>query len=270
MHEIDKSTFAERELNRSMLFFLGGFAIAYNLTIALHELGHAIMYPIAGERMIEFVLNPFSWSWASGERLSVTVLWGGVTLGLFLALIPLMLTYKIRSTLFRFLSKMLAACGFLINGVYLSMGAVFGFGDGGDLIFAGTNSIFVVVLGLLYILISFLFWSDLQRHMGMDDHTVFSRRAYVIIGGIAPYMAVIFLYNLIHNPRQITMWGSLAFAGLLAASMISVSGHLWSRFVRKPNGSEDLSGCYASRILVLGLMVILAEFIVFGTPPNPF
>ncbi len=63
-------------LNRPMLLFLGGFIIAYNLTIAFHELGHAIMYPIAGEQMIEFVLNPFSWSWAAGERLSVTVLWG--------------------------------------------------------------------------------------------------------------------------------------------------------------------------------------------------
>jgi len=253
-----------------MLLLLGGFAIAYNLSIALHELGHAIMYPIAGEQMIEFVLNPFSWSWASGENLSVTVLWGGVTLGLFLALVPLMLTFMIRSILFRFLSKILAACAFLINGIYLSMGAVFGFGDGGDLVFAGTNSTFIIVLGFLYILISFLFWADLQFHIGMDDNTVISRRTLVVLGGISPYMVVIFLYNLIHNPKQVTMWGGLAGAGLLAALLISASGHLWSRFVRKSNGSTDVSRHYALPVMIVGLMVILAEFIIFGTPPNPF
>ena len=259
-----------KEIKQSILFLLGGFAIAYNLSIALHELGHAIMYPIAGEQMNEFVLNPFSWSWASGERLNVTVLWGGVTLGLFLALIPWMLTYMIRSSLFRFLSKILAACAFLINGIYLSMGAVFGFGDGGDLVFTGTHSAFIIGLGFLYILISFLFWSDLQLHMGMDGHTVFGRRALVVLGGIFPYMAVIFFYNLIHNPQQITMWGGLAGAGLLAALLISVAGHFWSRFVRKPYGSEDVSRHYALHVMIAGLMVILAEFVVFGTPANPF
>ena len=253
-----------------MLLFLGGFIIAYNLTIAFHELGHAIMYPIAGEQMIEFVLNPFSWSWAAGERLSVTVLWGGVTLGLFLALIPMILTYPIRSALFRFLSKMLAACAFLINGIYLAMGAVFGFGDGGDLVYTGADSAFIVLLGILYILISLLFWSDLQFYLGMDKKTFLYQRVFIVTGGIFPYMTVIFLYNLIHNPKQMTMWGGLAGAGILAALLISVSGHLWSRLARKTHVPEDLSRHYALHVLIAGLMVITAEFVVFGTPPNPF
>lgn len=261
---------AENSLALPILFFLGGFTIAYNFSIALHELGHTIMYPIAGVKIVEFVLNPFSWSWATGERLSVTVLWGGVSLGLFLALIPLILSLKIRSNLFSFLSKILAACSLLINGIYLSMGAVFRFGDGGDLVSTGIHSPLIIGLGFLYILISFLFWADIQFYLGMDDHTVFSRRVLVVLGGIVPYMAVIFFYNLIHNPRQIKMWGGLASAGFLAALLISVSGHLWSRFIRKSNGSEDLSRHYALHLLIVGLIVMLAEFVVFGAPDNPF
>lgn len=270
MSEIKQSKVAKHGLALPMLFLLGGFSIAYNLSIALHELGHTIMYPIAGVKMVEFVLNPFSWSWAAGERLSVTVLWGGVTLGLFLALIPLILSLRIRSNLFRFLSKILAACSLLINGIYLSMGAVFHFGDGGDLVSTGIHSPLIIGLGFLYILISFPFWADLQIYVGIDNHTVFSRRVLVVLGGIVPYMAVILFYNLIHNPRQITMWGGLASAGLLAALLISISGHLWSRFVKKVNGSEDLPRHYALHLLIVGLILILAEFVVFGTPDNPF
>jgi hypothetical protein len=270
MSEIMDSTIRYRGLNRSIPLLLGGFAIVYNLSIALHELGHTILYPIVGERMIEYVLNPFSWSWATGEKYNVFVLWGGVTLGQFFSLIPLLLTHKIRSTLFVFLSRLLAACSFLINGIYLSMGAVFGFGDGGDLAFLGMNATFIITLGILYILIALVFWSDLQHHLGMDSHTAIGQRIKVIMGGIAPYMMVIFFYNLIHNSGQITMWGGLAGAGLLAALLISVSGHLWSRRVRKSNGLDNVSRHYALHVLVAGLLVILAEFIIFGMPPNPF
>lgn len=42
-----------REITLQILFFLGAFAIGYNLAVAFYETGHVIMYPLAGEKMTE-------------------------------------------------------------------------------------------------------------------------------------------------------------------------------------------------------------------------
>lgn len=259
-----------REIALRILFLLGAFSIGYNLAIAFHETGHVIMYPLAGEKMTEFVLNPFSWSWAAGKNLSVPVLWGGVTLGLFFALIPLLLSMFIRSPLFRYLSRILASCAFLINGIYLAMGTLFGFGDGGDLVYTGASPIFIVGLGSLYILLSLVFWSHIQYYLGLDHKSPFRQRTLILFGGIAPYMAIIFLYNLIHNPTQLSMWGGLSIAGLIMAFLISLCGHLQSRFFPQPRNTPDLSHHYALPVLIFALLVILIEFTIFGMPDNPF
>ncbi|GEM_PF-1627030 len=259
-----------REITLQILFFLGAFAIGYNLAVAFHETGHVIMYPLAGEKMTEFVLNPFSWSWAAGKNLSIPVLWGGVTLGLFLALIPLILSMFIRMPLFRFLSRLLAACAFLINGIYLVMSALFGFGDGGDLVYTGASPIFIVGLGSLYILLSLVCWSHIQYYLGLDHKTPFGQRTLVLFGGIAPYMSLIFLNNLIHNPTQLSMWGGLSIAGLVMSFLISICGHLRRRFFPQLRNTPDLSHHYALPVLIFALLIILTEFIIFGMPDNPF
>jgi len=260
----------EYPTGRYLFVLLGGFALAYNIAIACHELGHGLAYLLAGERMTDFVLNPFSWSWSTGERFNLFVLWGEVTFGQLFALLPLLLSLKIRNPLVAYLGKLLAACAFLINGIYLSMGTVFGFGDGGSLTSLGVNRIFVLVPGGLYILVSFFFWSSLQKHLGLGRQTGFFQRIRLICGGIWPYMILIFLYNRIHNPGQMAMWGGLAAAGMIAAVLIALAGHLQSRPGWKASFPDPLPPGHATGLVIAALLMILGEFFVFGTPANPF
>lgn len=255
---------------QTILLFAGSFAITYNIAIAFHELGHVLAYSMVDEQMIEFVLNPFSWSWATSKNSNIFVLWGGVTFGQIFALIPLIFIFKIKSNLFVFLSKLLAACAFLINGLYLSAGALLNFGDGGSLVYIGLNSTLIIIIGIVYLLISFVFWSDLQRHLGIDNQTALVDRVKIIVGGIAPYMILIIIYNLLHNSSQIIMWGGLAVFGILAAFLIAFLGNLWTFYVNRHNESKVVSLSNAKQVMIVGLLVVIAEFIIFGTPPNPF
>ena len=265
-------THTNHESIQKILLLLGSFAIVYNFAIAFHELGHVIAYLIDGGEVSEFVLNPFSWSWAEARNLNnrIFTLWGGVTFGQILAIIPLVCIIKIKSTLFVFLAKLLAACAFLINGLYLSAGTILNFGDGGTLVHLGVNSSLAMIIGIVYLLISFLLWSDLQRHIGMNSQTTFINRIKIVTGGITPYMIVIIIYNLLHNSLQIVMWGGLAIFGILATFLIAFLGNLWDRYVIKNKASRIISLSYAWILVTVGLLVILAEFIIFGMPANPF
>jgi len=254
---------------KQLVLFMGGFAIAYNIAIALHELGHVLAYSMVDEQMIEFVLNPFSWSWAASKNLNVFVLWGGVTFGQIFALLPLLMLKKVKAPLFMLLSKLLAACAFLINGIYLLLGALLHFGDGGSLVYVGFNPFFVVSIGTLYFVLSFLFWSHLQQHVGLNSRTPLSVRIRIITGGIVPYMLVIFVYNLLHNADQIMMWGGLALFGIIVSFLIAFMGNWWAHFFHYQN-ERVFSSTTSWKLFSFGLLVVLAEFVVFGTPPNPF
>jgi len=260
--------FNNKLIQRTVLF-IGSFAIAYNIAIAFHELGHVVAYLIVDEPIIEFVLNPFSWSWSTGNNFNIFVLWGGVTFGQFFALLPLLLIFKIKSTLFVFLSKLLAACAFLVNGIYLSLGAIWDFGDGGSLVYLGINTSIIIIIGSIYFLISFLLWSDLQYHLGLNKQTSLINRMTIIVGSIAPYMILIIIYNLVHNSDQIIMWTGLAVFGILTAFLIAFFGNLWTRmFKYQPTKIVSLNDSW--KIFSFGLLIVIAEFIIFGTPPNPF
>jgi len=255
-----------------ILLLLGAFAVTYNIAIAFHELGHVIAYLIDGGQVSEFILNPFSWSWAEARNLNnrIFALWGGVTFGQMLAISPIIIIYRKKLPISIFMAKLLAACGFLINGLYLSAGAILNFGDGGTLVELNVSSFLVITIGVTYLIISFAFWADLQRHIGLDKNTLLRTRILIVLGGIAPYMIIIIIYNLIHNFSQILMWGGLAVFGILAALLIALLGNLWIRHVNKNDESNVVSLSYAWKILTVGLLIISAEFIVFGTPPNPF
>jgi hypothetical protein len=263
------TTDVQNKSAKQLLLFMGGFAIAYNIAIALHELGHVLAYSMVDEQMIEFVLNPFSWSWAASKNLNVFVLWGGVIFGQLFALLPLLMLKKVRAPLYLFLSKLLAACAFLINGIYLSLGALLYFGDGGSLVHVGFNTSFVVAIGIIYFMFSFLFWWRLQQHLGLNKKTPLRVRIKVIAGGIIPYMLMIFVYNLLHNAHQMVMWGGLALFGIVVSFLIALTGNWWANDYSHQHARVVASES-AWKVFSFGLLVIIAEFVIFGTPPNPF
>ena len=131
---------------------------------------------------MQFVLNPFSWSWATGDRAHIGILWGGVTLGLGLSLIPLLFVKGFRLPVRIFLAHLLAACAILINGLYLTMGLLLGFGDGAALKEMGVPPGLILLLGTAYILLSIAFWTRIQSDLGLRKDTPLPRRLAIISG----------------------------------------------------------------------------------------
>lgn len=257
---------------RTSVLLFAAFTIAYNLTIAFHELGHSTAVVLDGSRIQDFVLNPFSWSWNLGEGVHNVLFtcWGGVTFGLAYCVLPLLMIRWVRSNSLRLIMKMLAGCAFFINGVYLLVGAQFNFGDGGELLKLGVDALQIIALGTLYLVFAMMIWAELQIYLGLDAHTPFWQRLLVIMGGITPYMILILVYNLLFNPRQIAIWGGFAAIGVFAAILFACSGYVWAKFSPVANKQWQRPERDRYLFLLLAGIILLSEFLIFGTPTNPF
>jgi hypothetical protein len=165
---------------------------------------------------------------------------------------------------------MLAGFAFFINGAYLLAGAQCNFGDGGELLKLGVNPLLVTALGALYLVFAMVICAELQIHLGLDAHTPFWQRLLVIMGGITPYMILILVYNLLFNSRQVAIWGGFAALGVFAAIFFAFSGYVWAKIfsIADNQGERPEQDIYF--LLLLAGIILLSEFLIFGTPPNPF
>jgi hypothetical protein len=256
----------------SILLLFGAFTIAFNLAVAFHELGHATAVLIDGGQIQEFVLNPFSWSWnlGCGVRDILFTAWGGVTIGLGYTLIPLFFISLVKNNGMKLVIKLLAGLGFLINGIYLIFGVLYNVGDGAELTTLGVSPTLLSAIGSVYVLFALIIWSEAQRNLGIDPQESFSRRLLVMITGVAPYMAMIVLYNYLYNSEQLLLWGGFAATGMAVASLFALCGHLWAKRVYSGAHHVEVMGLNGFIMLVIGILVILAEFLIFGTPRHPF
>jgi hypothetical protein len=256
----------------SILLLFGAFTIAFNLAVAFHELGHATAVFIDGGQIQEFVLNPFSWSWnlGGGVQNILFTAWGGVTIGLAYTIMPLLFVRLVKNKSMKLVIKLLAGLGFLINGIYLIFGVFYSVGDGAELISLGVSSNLLIVLAVVYILFALIIWSEAQGNLGVDSQEAFSRRLLVMITGVAPYMAMIVLYNYLYNSEQLLLWGGFAATGVAAAGLFALCGHLWAKRVYSGAHHVEIMGLNGFIMLLLGNLVILAEFLIFGTPRHPF
>ena len=257
---------------QSIFMLFGVFTIAFNLAVAFHELGHATSVLFDGGQIQEFVLNPFSWSWNLGRAVHniLFTAWGGVTFGLGYTVLPLLFIRFLKYNGLKLVIKLLAGLGFLINGIYLIVGILFKVGDGAELSALGIRPFLITIMGMVYILLALIIWSEAQKHLGLDSTVKFSRRLGVMISGIAPYMAMIVLYNYLFNSEQLLLWCGFAAAGIASAFLFSLSGHLWANRIQRLPYHVEITGLNAFFMCILGLLVITAEFLVFGTPQNPF
>ncbi|UCE41891.1 MAG: hypothetical protein JSV17_02595 [Candidatus Aminicenantes bacterium] len=256
----------------SILLLSGAFIIAFNLAVAFHELGHATAVLIDGGQIQEFVLNPFSWSWnlGRGVRDVLFTAWGGVTIGLVYTVVPLLFIRLVKHNGMKLVIKLLAGLGFLINGIYLIIGVIFNVGDGAELTRLGVSPVLVLVMGIAFVFIALIIWSKAQGNLGIAPRERFSCRLLVLITGVAPYMAMIVLYNYQYNSEQLVLWGGFAATGVAAAGLFALCGHLWAKQVSSGSHPIEVSGLSGFIMMLMGILMVMAEFLVFGTPQHPF
>jgi len=258
----------------SGLFLFGLFCFGYNMAIALHELGHVIAVLLDGGQIQQFFLNPFSWSWNLGKSVNnpVFTAWGGVSFGLILSTLPLIGIIWIRSIYYWVLVLVTAGCALLINGIYLVVGVFINVGDGRELIKLGVSSKLIFSLGLLYMIAAFSLWMIIQPLLGIGKNVPFLKRFLILSSGIFPYLLIIFFYNLVFNSDQIVIWSSFVLVGLLSILIMAVVGVKWSR---SPKGFSDLDSSEIGWrpvvvVLIMGIGIVVSEFIIFGIKDNPF
>jgi len=255
-----------------ILLLFGAFAIDFNLAVAFHELGHTTAVLIDGGQIQEFVLNPFSWSWNLGRNVQdiLFTAWGGVTIGLGYTVIPLFFIRLVKNNGMKLVIKLLAGLGFLINGIYLIFGVIYNVGDGAELASLGVNPNLLSAMGSVYVLFALIIWSEAQRNLGIDPQESLSRRLWVMIAGVAPYMAMIVLYNYLFNSGQLILWSGYAVTGVALACLFALCGHLWAKHVYSGAHHVEVSGLNGFIMSLIGILVILMEFLIFGTPKHPF
>jgi len=264
----------ERRVYKSVLFLFGCFTVGYNVSIALHEAGHAFAVLLDGGTVMDFYLNPFSWSWNLGESINnpLFTAWGGVTFGLFFALIPLIFSAWIKNYIFRIIVLVVAGCTFLINGLYLVTGVIIHTGDGGELVQYGVLPVWIILLGSIYLLISLFLWIKIQNSIGIHHTSSLWGRLFILFCGIFPYLCFILIYNLVFNQSQILIWVSFVAVGVVFMVFMAIFGNLFyglkifnNRSVRIPILSRSV---WIS--ILLGVSIILCELIIFGIRENPF
>ena len=66
-----------KEAVKRALLLLGSYAIAYNTSTFLHELGHAVAAWLSGGQVFGITLHPFSWSYSYAVSLNPVFLTAG-------------------------------------------------------------------------------------------------------------------------------------------------------------------------------------------------
>jgi hypothetical protein len=66
------------------------------------------------------------------------------------------------------------------------------------------------------------------------------------------------------------LWGGFAATGVAAASLFALCGHLWAKRAYSGAHHVEVMGLNGFIMFLIGILVILAEFLIFGTPRHPF
>lgn len=263
-----------KDLMWSMLLMFGCFCVGFNMAIAFHEAGHALAMVMDGVPIREFHLNPFSWSWTFPEYLNhpLFTAFGGVTLGLVLAMIPATLSIWIRSAYFRPPALVTAVLACWINGVYLIAGTLYRVGDGGELIGYGVPPVVVLSLGCVYLAAALVLFATIQPALGIRKDMPVLKRTSVVAAGIVPYVVTIIVYNLFLNREELLLWLSFSVTGVPLIVLLVIVGSLSAKGHRGPREINKLNAGWGPVVtaLILGFVVIIGELVFFGVKENPF
>ena len=133
----------------------------------------------------------------------------------------------------------------------------------------GISPVLILIMGNVYVLCSLIICSDAQKNLGINPQASFSTRLLVMMAGISPYMLMIVLYNYFFNSEQLLLWGGFAVTGVASAGLLALCGYLWARHVQR-GITAQISIRNAFAMLFMGALVVLGEFLFFGTPKHPF
>lgn len=188
------------------LLILGSFAIAYNISMLLHESCHLSAALLTGGTCDGLYINPFSWSYSKATSPNPFLL---VMAGPFgssiLGVIPFYLAYNwYRPVLLPIL--LIGPVILIFNGGYLFIDTLMrSGGDGCFMIEKGLSPILIIIIAIALLLAGLGLSILVIRRTGMlwGD---FKDRLITLSLGIMPYIAAMLIWNLFYNHSEIMLW----------------------------------------------------------------
>ena len=253
---------------KTILALLGQFALAYNVSMALHELGHAVGLVLSGGQVAHITLNPFCWCWtwyATNPRPIVTA-WSGVVVGVLFALLPCiaLATFGRRTPR---LFVLLGIVALAANGIYLLDGVLSNVGDGADIVDLGAPRLLPITVGAILVLAAALWFILVQPKIGIPSSASFPRRTALLCGGIGTYLVLMMLYVAVYHSQELSCFACFAGAGVALLIAMSVAATLADKYLSgrwEGSSVEAVSWPYAIGYFSAGTVIVIAEIAVFG------
>jgi hypothetical protein len=256
----------KKELLKSTLLVLGAFAFAYNASITLHELGHAIAYWISGATVRYIIIHPFSWSYCmpgSASAYPNFTTWGGVVFGTLMGLLLVIIVWRWRGP-YVMLAFMTGTVACLHNGFYLIFSCLAeSKGDATRLILGGTPKVVVIAVGLLMFGIGIVLAGMCLHLIGIRSTDGVKSRILVLGGGLLPYLVATLLYQWLYNAEEFGMWVTKGVSGAVIVLLLAALTAIAQQRVKKLRNVEAKKVTWSGVVIAnLGAFVILTVIFI--------
>ncbi len=250
-------------LSRPSLLLLGAFAVGFNASHAIHELGHALAVWLSGGRVTALSLHPFSWSTIDySVPTTAPIALAGAGFAVLIGLLILRLVWCRRSPWVLPL-VMTSLCTLVVNATYLVVdGVLLAGGDATDLVALGFPRPAILAAGAGLLAFGFVVALPVLPRLGLHAADGFGPRFGVLGAGIGSYLLAMFAYHVAFNTNEIMLWSVYTASGLrlvavwAAVTRLAESRWAWvsSQRAGRPGWGPALAFSILGVIAVLTLL----------------
>ena len=246
-------------VKRGLLLF-GSFSIASNISIVLHELGHATAAWLSGGRVFGITLHPFSWSYCYAVSPNPVFLAAGGVLFSSLAGVLLFMCLMRWPKPYLLPLLLIGPITLINNGDYLLVDyLVKSGGDACSLTALGIAPLIIIVVSIVSLVLGFAFSVQLVRKANLLEGN-FKMRLAVIGLGILPYSLMAFVWNFFFNRSEALIWLTYTASETVLCVLFAAVTHL--RKTQKQELSFSIGWMTVNAVNTIA--VLLVVFLLAG------
>lgn len=268
MEGLSTSNIKDEPVLRPILLLFGSFVFAFILGETVHELGHFLTHRLYGYEA-GLVLDPFGGSHTLGSD-SPREIWGvttvaGPLLNLLIAMALFLLLWRRRRPMLLPL-LLWFPLALVQEGINFSLGSLTPGGDFELIVNWGVPAPLLLALGILFLAFGIVLLCMLLPLVSLIPTDSFGRKIAIVVGGMASYMFVRFLFISLTSPdhaqEQVI---PLIFSLLLATIVVLLFNPLY-QLLNRISESESASVTWPEVVvsLVLGLGIVIFQLVTFN------
>lgn len=248
------------------LLLLGSVAIAYNLSMLLHEFCHSMAAYLTGGNFGSILINPFSWSYSFSYSPSPLMHrmagpYGSSIVGLILFL-PFYRWF--RSFLLPFI--LIAPISLISDGSYLLIDTIMkSGGDACAMIKLGVPKAVVILSAIVLLLAGAGVALLAIRKTGMLS-TNFKNRLAIMSLGVLPYSAITLIWNHFNNSSEIILWSAYAAFETVAVFVLAAIPFILRKMLPNKRSAIRWREVVMVNVFAVGFVLFLMYGPISGKP----